>query len=56
MEDKFATYVDNRRLHNFLTLKEYVLKGKVVYKIYHDKAVIQGRYSPRYTIYIPTKK
>ena len=50
MEDKFATYVDNRRLHNFLTLKEYVLKGKVVYKIYHDKVIIKGRYTPKHIL------
>lgn len=51
MDDKFATYVGNRRLHNFLTLDEYrSKKGKVVYKIYHDKVIIKGRYTPKHIL------
>lgn len=49
--DKFATFVGERRLHNFLTLDEYrYTNGKVTYIITKKKIIIKGRYSPKHTI------
>lgn len=51
MDDKFATYVGNRRLHNFLTLDEYrSKKGKALYIIRHNRILIKGKYSPLHKI------
>ena len=56
-EDKFATYVGQRKLHNFLTNEEYRYKnGKATYVITKTQIVIKGRYSPTHIIKMEANK